>query len=76
MTPQRFQQIREEMGLSRRELAALLGYSNPEQDYNIISRLERGRRDISPICGRLMLLVFDYWKANGKPPDFNDWRSV
>lgn len=60
------------MGLTRRELAKVLGYNHadPSQDYNTIKRMENGQRDISPMCARLLTLTYRHFKATGHLPEF------
>lgn len=72
MTPEQFQDCRERMGLTRRELALLLGYDHiePDQDYHAIKRMESGSRNISPMCARLVTLIYRHWQSTGQLPEF------
>ena len=72
MTPQSFADARKKMGLSRNEMARLLGYatSDPHQGYRNVKRMENGQRDISPLCARLVVMVYRHWCATGNLPDF------
>jgi transcriptional regulator with XRE-family HTH domain len=72
MMPQEFQRRREEMGLTRRELAGLLGYrhGNEAQAYMTVKKLEIGEREISPMCSRLLTMIHRHWSSTGRFPEF------
>jgi len=74
MTGPEMQSVRERMGLTRRELAILLGYShaNPDNDYTTVKRMEIGQRDISPMCARLLTLIYRHWTSTGNLPEFEE----
>ena len=81
MNPQHMQLIREHMGLGRRDFARLLGYSGSDaQNWWAIARMEKGveknGRPISPMCARLVLLVYREWLATGKLVDFDELASL
>ena len=81
MTPQQLQSIREHMGLTRRSFARILGYSgSDEQNWYAVSRMERGieknGRAISPMCERLVLLVYREWLLTGELVDFDEANRI
>lgn len=53
MTPARFKQIRQSLGLTQIELAERIGYGE-KAGRNNVSGFESGRRDCPPWIGQLM----------------------
>lgn len=77
MTGEDFQKMRVAMGLSRNELAGMLGYNHADrkQDYEIIKRMEMEKRPISPMCERLVLMIYRDFRENRGWPDY-DWMRA
>ncbi len=69
MTPEKFKEIREKLGLSQAELAPLLGYERGPKNHSgrmQIYRLETGQRTIKPLVARMM----EAYAAGVRPPDW------
>lgn len=67
MRGEELQSIRVKMGLSRRELAAILGYSGDVDQINkTIRRYEQGRRPIPFLLARLAWIIWVYYRSTGE----------
>ena len=74
MTGRELEYARRKMGLSRTQLGDLLGYASddPKLGHNNVRRMETGKRDVSPMCARLVIMIYRHWASTGNLPEFGD----
>jgi transcriptional regulator with XRE-family HTH domain len=68
-----FMAIRKSFDMSRKQFAALLGYTGEERNvYMTIKRYEEGIREVPPMVERLALLLKWYRADHGYLPDLDN----
>lgn len=69
MTGEEVHAARVDMGLSRKRLGDLLGYSgNRDQVFKTIKRIEAGKRNLAPDMAERLQRLYAYWVQHKELP--------